>query len=474
MRVPLAQRIYEWLPGWGKDVACSIEGRRLVGLRRGGRFAAYVDQYRRNESASPEERRQLQLAALRGVLRHCVATVPYYQDVFRRAGFSPADVVDGSELCGLPVLTKGEVLEQGERLQTTAAVGRRVILQTSGTTGTPLRIPVTRDSLQAYQGAVARHRSWFGVGEGMAHATFNGRSLWPVGRSRVPYWVHNHADRQTLFSLYHMRDETLPAYVAELARRPRDYVDGYPSSISVLARYMNERGLRLPWKPRAVFLSSETLGHDQREEIGQALQAPVAEFYGMAEQAACASQCPAGRFHFDPEVGYVEFVPSPHTPGLGRIVCTGLTNLAMPLVRYDTQDLVALEPAGCSCGRGGVVVERIDGRIESFVVTPEGVRVGRLDHVYKGLRGIRESQIVQRRPDQVIVRVVRGPAFRPEVEADLRRALGCRLGPGMSIAVEYVAQIPRSRSGKLRAVISELPGDATDVGASGNVLERAA
>ncbi len=471
----LAQSVYARLPALGKDLACTMEGWRLRRLRCGGRFQHYCDEYRRSERWTAEERRTRQLEALRRMLAHCEMTVPYYREAFRRLGFSPADLKELSDLRHLPVLTKADILENAGALRSSAVERREVItLHTSGTTGTPLQVAVTRESLQAYQAAVARHRSWFGVEDGMSHATFNGRSILPVERSRPPYWVRNHSGRQTLFSLYHLRDEALPAYFAELSAAPRDYVDGYPSSVSVVARFMNENGLRLPWRPRAVFLSSETLGLEQQRSIEEAFHAPVAQFYGMAEQAACASQCPAGRFHFDSEIGCVEFVPSATSPGFGRIVCTGLTNRAMPLVRYDTQDLVALEPASCACGRGGVVVERIDGRIESFVVTPDGVRVGRLDHVYKGLRGIRESQIVQKRVDLIVVRVVRAPEFGPADAVRLREALSSRLGPRMTIEFEYVTQIGRTKSGKMRAVISELATSAMEAEPAATALERVA
>ena len=146
----------------------------------------------------------------------------------------------------------------------------------------------------------------------------------------------------------------------------------------------------------------------------------------------------------------------------------------MPLVRYDTQDLVALKPDECSCGRGGIVVERIDGRIESFVITPEGAHVGRLDHVYKGLQGIRESQIVQRRLDRIEVRVVRTADYRPADEASLRAALASRLGPRMAIVINHVQEIPRTRSGKLRAVISELSGAEMEAGGDAIPRDRAA
>ncbi len=80
----------------------------------------------------------------------------------------------------------------------------------------------------------------------------------------------------------------------------------------------------------------------------------------------------------------------------GEVIATGFANRAMPLFRYRTGDVATLRKhAGCSCGRSRPIIEELDGRIEDYVVTPDGRRIGRMDHVFKDALLVKEAQILQ-------------------------------------------------------------------------------
>jgi phenylacetate-CoA ligase len=64
------------------------------------------------------------------------------------------------------------------------------------------------------------------------------------------------------------------------------------------------------------------------------------------------------------------------------------------------------------------------------------------------------SQIIQERVDLLRVKLVPGGEFGADDEARLVRALQGRVGSGMRIEIDIVAEIPRERSGKFRWVIS--------------------
>ena len=137
------------------------------------------------------------------------------------------------------------------------------------------------------------------------------------------------------------------------------------------------------------------------------------------------------------------------------MVCTGLNNLAMPLIRYRTGDRVRLDAGACECRRPFPLVEEIEGRVEDYVVTPEGYLVGRLDHLFKGIAGVREAQIVQRDRSALIVRFVREEAYSERSEGPIREEARTRVGPLMRIVFEYPPRIERGAGGKFRFVVSE-------------------
>jgi phenylacetate-CoA ligase len=160
--------------------------------------------------------------------------------------------------------------------------------------------------------------------------------------------------------------------------------------------------------------------------------------------------------HVDEDFAAVEFLPL-EEPGLYRIIGTNLANPAMPLIRYDSQDVVTLrDAASCGCGRPGRVVESINGRREDYVVLGDGTFVGRMDHIFKDMVNIREAQIHQTRPGEMTIRVVRGHDYGPDDEHALQREAAKRVGDDMTVNIEYMTSLPRSKVGKLRLVVSEI------------------
>ena len=103
-----------------------------------------------------------------------------------------------------------------------------------------------------------------------------------------------------------------------------------------------------------------------------------------------------------------------------------------------------------------VVVAVIVGRRDDLIKTRSGRIVGRLDPIYKGLTGIRESQIMQPDIDNIVVYIVTAPGYEAWMEDSLLTELKKRVGLDINIRVSYVQEIPRTSSGKMRAVISHV------------------
>ena len=130
----------------------------------------------------------------------------------------------------------------------------------------------------------------------------------------------------------------------------------------------------------------------------------------------------------------------------------------MPMIRYRTADVSAISTDACSCGRSLRRIRTVTTKAEDIVVTPDGRMVSPsvLTHPFKPLDQIVKSQIVQDRLDHLIVKLVPSAEFTPEEERSLVRSLRERLGPGMTIDVRLVDDIPREPSGKYRWVISHV------------------
>lgn len=281
----------------------------------------------------------------------------------------------------------------------------------------------------------------------------------PARSKRPPFWVWNAPMKQLYLSAYHFSQDSLPHYLEALKQYRVAYLYGYPSLLSVLAQEMLRLGRR-DLKMKVVIANAEPIFDDQKRAIREAFQCPVRETYGMAEIVAAAGECEGGRLHLWPEVGLVEVVQDgrPIASGeSGDLICTGLLNSDMPLVRYRVGDSgrLASQEATCSCGRNLPVLVSIEGRRDDVLYTEDGRLVGRLDPVFKSDLNIREAQIVQEAFGRLKIRYVPTSAFGFKDAQEMKRRLEERMG-SVEVVFEKVDQVPREANGKFRSVVSRL------------------
>ena len=451
------ERIYERSPVVLQHAMVSAYGWRLKQLRYGGRHQKYLDELMRSQQYSEAELQELQAENVRKLIQHCYENVPYYGQLLRQLKLTPGDFRSASDLARLPVLDKETVRQQPELFY--ARNYRNApceVVSTSGTTGTTLRIRVDVEGRRKNYAFFSRLKLWAGVSPFSRSATWGGRVIVPAKARRPPFWRYNWAFNNLLFSSYHLSESNLPAYVAKLRSWKPEVIESYPSSIFVLARYIEEHQVELP-SPRAIITSAETLLPHQREVVQSGLGTKIFDQYGAAEQICFVSQCEQGSYHVHPEFGVLESLPRAHAAGSdSRIVATGFTNWAMPLLRYDTGDLAIAASRACACQRNFPMLEQILGRQDDFILTRDGRYVGRLDPVFKGLESIRKAQIVQETVDRLRIRVVPGEGFSPRDMDSVRHELQKRLGTEVECNFEVVDDIPLGPGGKFRAVISRV------------------
>jgi len=450
-------RLYIKLPVSLQHLICTIEGWHIQHSRFGGAFQTLLREAESRTFWSTEQVRAYRDQRLRAFIQHCARTVPFYRRRFREWGISPDEIRGLNDLQRLPILTKKEVQEHLPELISEAVPKRQqIIIHTSGTTGGGLRFPTTLRAVQEQWAIWWRYRRWHGIQPGTWCGYFGGRSVVPLSQTQPPFWRYNFPGKQILFSAYHMSPATLGHYINELRRRRPPWLHGYPSLLALLAAYILESGTDLGYEIRWVTVGAENLLPQQSDLIERAFGVRPRQHYGMAEAVANISECEYGALHVDEDFAAVEFIPNPDGPGY-KIIGTNFTNLATPLLRYDVQDLVTLANDACPCGRPGRVVASVDGRLEDYIILRNGARLGRMDHIFKDMMNIREAQIYQKRPGEIIIRVVRSSHYTDADEAKLLRETRKRVGNDTDIFIEYVEALERSSTGKLRFVISEIP-----------------
>jgi len=337
------------------------------------------------ETLSREALRALQERKLRDLLEQLSGRNRFYTEKLQAAGVTFAGIRGVDDLPKLPLTTKSELVEAQHTAPpfgTNATFPETAYTrfhQTSGTTGTPLRVLDTPESWDWWG------RCWGHVLAG-AGLTAEDRLFLPFSFGPfVGFWATVEGSRQlgalmvpgggrdSLQRLQLMKELEVtaicctPTYalrLAEVARESGFDLRDIPVRATVHA---GEPGANLP---------------ATKARIEEAWGAKCFDHAGASEVGAHSFECEAqpGGTHviesefivevIDPETG------NPCAPGeTGELIITNLGRVGYPILRYRTGDLVCLNPEPCVCGRtwtrfeGGVL-----GRADDMVVV-RGVNV---------------------------------------------------------------------------------------------------
>lgn len=454
------ERLYRACPISGQHALISLYGGYLRFQRYGSIQEGVLAELAESEFLPQDRLDARQLLRLRALVRHAFETVPFYREMSKKLRIVHQDIASLEDLKRLPIVRKDDLQADPERFLSSAFPRKSLMrVNTSGTTGTPLSFWRSSEALQRNYAFYARALSWAGVHVRDKSATFAGRVFIPPTQTSPPYWRHNVFNRNLLMSSYHISAATASSYLAALEQFAPVFIDSYPSAIFALAQHSEAQVNSDRVRPRAIVTSAETLLEHQRRIIERVFGCRVYDQYGSAEMVVFASECDQGTLHLHPEFGITEVLcqgKDALAGEPGELICTGFQNWAMPLIRYEIGDTAIRSSSACSCGRHFQALKAVIGRIDDTIVTPDGRHVGRLDPVFKGAEGIKETQIVQEAVDRLIVRMVRGQGFEPKIAQSVVDELKKRVGEGVRVELIYVDQIERSSTGKFRSVVSRV------------------
>jgi phenylacetate-CoA ligase len=144
--------------------------------------------------------------------------------------------------------------------------------------------------------------------------------------------------------------------------------------------------------------------------------------------------------------------------GEGKILATSLFNYAMPFIRYDTGDLGVLSSEKCPCGRPFPLLKELHGRSVDVFITPEGNRVHGWFFLYifwEFDRGIVQYQVVQETVKTIVIYLIVDDEF-DDSQLDQIREIIKEKSRNWSIEYRFVDEIPSTKSGKHKFIISKL------------------
>jgi phenylacetate-CoA ligase len=456
-------RLYRNSPGFIQNIMVTGYGLKIYRREYGPKFKKSLSEFEARQWLTREQVIEYQNRKLSALIKHAYENIPYYRKIMDSRKLKPSDITRVEDLNKLPIITREDVRANKEEMVAGNYKPAQLIKGfTSGTTGSPLELIWDNEICHVKTVVDWRQKKIAGIAPGDRMAFFLGRTMVPLSRKTPPFWRHNLILNHLFCSSWHLSSKTLPLYFEKLSKFKPVAIEGYPSTMYILAKYLVENNRTFPLK--AAFTSSETLMPHHRETIEKAFGCKLFDFYGMAERVAFATECELhdGK-HINMDFSILETVTNDGEPAaagqMGRIVATGFHNFAMPLIRYKTSDVTILRGKPCSCGRGFELMENITTKDEDIVSTKDGRYISSsiINAVTHHMTSISEHQVIQDDLEHIKMLIVKKPDFKDSDRDFLVSNLKDIMGDGMEVTVEYVDSIPRTSGGKFRWVISKVP-----------------
>ena len=126
----------------------------------------------------------------------------------------------------------------------------------------------------------------------------------------------------------------------------------------------------------------------------------------------------------------------------------------MPLIRYRVGDYAAWaeDDERCPCGNENPCITKLEGRVDDYLVTSDGRKIGRLSTAVKRSPSIHSAQIVQDRPGRAHLLVRPGDGYRPKDAVAVHDDILERIGD-LDLKVVEVPEIPKTPQGKTALVV---------------------
>jgi len=407
---------------------------------------------------------KMQNEKLRMVVEYAYENVPFYKALFDEKGVELSKVNSISYLADRGIETNKEMLKSAGSDSISKQYDKSNLVRkfTSGTTGTPFKRYITKDTWCHQVAMKYRAEDWFGKHIGSPTTYIWGHSMILTRFEKLKYYFYWWFRNNQFLSAFNMDEDNLIRYIKFIKRSGSRYIESYVSSVYMMARVIEKRNISPP-KLDGIVIGGERLFEYQKNQIESSFGCPVFNRYGCSEFMNVACECSRHRgLHINADNYIVEVLDDQGNPvfdKVGELVITDLSGYAMPLIRYRIGDKAILSSRSCDCGRSFPMLEDVIGRGIDEIVTPNGERINGM-YIHWKLReieGIHRYKAVQKTDRFIRIMVETGGMVDNDILSEIISKDFLDLhNRGIEIEIDFVDRIPPSKSGKMKFFVSEV------------------
>lgn len=421
---------------------------------------------KRSQKWSKEKLKLYQTTKLHALINHAYRNVPYYTRLFDENGIKPEDIKELPDLHKIPFLTKKLVRENLDDLKARNYPDESFeYVTTGGSTGIPLGFYYEKGKSRAIEWAFMKTQ-WDRVGYHFFDKCvyLKGTVIKTPELSNI--WEYSFFHRWLILSSYHLTEENILTYIDKIRNFKPKYIQAYPSSITIIAKYMKNKNIPPIEGLKAVLCGSENMYPGQRELIEETFGCRLYSWYGHAERVILGGECECSEnYHIFPEYGIFEVVDNEgheitDSNKEGYLVGTSLTNFVMPLIRYRTDDLALVDQKSCSCIRNYPLIHDVKGRwVQEFIIAPQNRKISLTAmNMHSDLfDNVEQYQFYQDQVGEITLNIIPGSKYSQNDQNRIYSELSNKLGNDVTLLIKTVEQISRTPSGKQMFLIQRLP-----------------
>ena len=381
----------------------------------------------------------------------------FYANKF--AGMYPLDIKSVEDFRKLPFSDKDD-LREAYPLGLQAVPDEEVVRihSSSGTTGTPVIIPYTRQDVEDWAIMFKRCYETAGITPlDRLHIT-PGYGLWTAG-------IGFQAGCELLGAM------AIPMGPGNTDKQIKMMIDlkstvlcATSSYALLLAEEIAKRGISDKIHLKKGVIGSERWGDKMRKRIANELGVELYDIYGLTEcygpGIGMSCECECGMHYWD-DYFYFEIIdPKTGEPAefgeIGELVITTLTKQGAPLIRYRTHDLTRFIGGDCPCGRDYPRIDVILGRTDDMIKV-KGVNLfpAHIEEALKEVDGASSEYQVMidhlNGKDIMTVFVeIESSADKKKVESDLKDKIKAKIGVSIVPKAVSLGELPRSEKKSTR------------------------
>jgi phenylacetate-CoA ligase len=450
----IKMEIYNQAPIWFQNILTTFQGLIYKNQRYGTHYFTYLNELKERDYSNLNEQEKLQNLRLVQLVQHAVNNSPFYKKYYESLDLNDINTVE--DIDKIPILPK-EVVRENIDLFYTIFENDGIVSNTSGTTGTSLKFIYSYEDFQKRLAYLDHFKAQHGfIAFEMKRASFSTAKVVPPNQKSKVFWRNNFFLKQRIYSGYHCKGENIKLYIDDLNRYKPDSLDGLPSSLYELARYIIDNNIKLTFTPIAIFPTAETLLPHYRLAIEKAFKCPVRDQYASSEGAPFITECKFGSLHYNMDTGIIEVDDN------GEMIVTCFETYGTPLIRYKIGDkaVISEEKTKCKCGSIHPIIKGIEGRSLDYLVSRSN---GKFTAIFLSLvsqdfnNSVKRMQFIQNSIERIdILLEVDKNYEQHSMNQIILEKLRYSFGEDMIFNISVVDEIPKEPSGKFRLIKNNL------------------